>query len=389
MIDRIKELAKDIFYDIVRIRRHIHKNPELSFKEHKTSAYIKSVLKNWNIPFNEGIADTGIVVLLKGVNPNSKVIALRADFDALPIIEENDVEYCSQNIGIMHACGHDVHTACLLGAVKILDILSNEWEGSIKFIFQPAEEKYPGGAQQMIKEGVLEDPKVQKMFGQHVFPDLEVGKVGFCPGKYMASADEIQITIIGVGGHAALPEIYNSPIIAAAKLIICLEEYFLPFRNIPAVFAIGFVEADGYCNVIPDKVELKGTFRTIDENFRSSAHLKMKKLATSIASDYGVDIDFKIQKGYPSLFNNEALTDGAIAYAKEYMGDEQVVDLSLRMTAEDFSYFCNEVPSCFYRLGTANIKKGISHGLHTSKFDIDENALEIGMGLMAYIAIKS
>ena len=389
MIDRIKELAKDIFYEIVRIRRHIHKNPELSFKEHKTSAYIKSVLKNWNIPFNEGIADTGIVVLLKGVNPNSKVIALRADFDALPIIEENDVEYCSQNIGIMHACGHDVHTACLLGAVKILDILSNEWEGSIKFIFQPAEEKYPGGAQQMIKEGVLEDPKVQKMFGQHVFPDLEVGKVGFCPGKYMASADEIQITIIGVGGHAALPEIYNSPIIAAAKLIICLEEYFLPFRNIPAVFAIGFVEADGYCNVIPDKVELKGTFRTIDENFRSSAHLKMKKLATSIASDYGVDIDFKIQKGYPSLFNNEALTDGAIAYAKEYMGDEQVVDLSLRMTAEDFSYFCNEVPSCFYRLGTANIKKGISHGLHTSKFDIDENALEIGMGLMAYIAIKS
>ena len=241
----------------------------------------------------------------------------------------------------------------------------------------------------MIKQGVLENPKVQKMFGQHVFPDLEVGKVGFCPGKYMASADEIQINIIGVGGHAALPESYNSPIIAAAKLIISLEDYFLPFRNIPSVFAIGFIEADGYCNVIPDKVELKGTFRTIDEDFRSSAHLHMEKIANRIARDSGLDIEFKIQKGYPSLFNDELLTEQAIMHAKDYMGNEQVVDLSLRMTAEDFAYYCNEVPSCFYRLGTANIDKGISHGLHTSKFDIDEDALEIGMGLMSYIAIQS
>lgn len=389
MIDKIKNLAKKIFPDIVQIRRYIHKNPELSFQEYKTSAYIKSVLTSWDIPFNEGIADTGIVVLLEGVNPSLKVLALRADFDALPIIEENDLEYCSQNIGVMHACGHDVHTACLLGVVKILNELSDDWEGSIKFIFQPAEEQYPGGAKEMIKQGVLENPKVQKMFGQHVFPDLEVGKVGFCPGKYMASADEIQINIIGVGGHAALPESYNSPIIAAAKLIISLEDYFLPFRNIPSVFAIGFIEADGYCNVIPDKVELKGTFRTIDEDFRSSAHLHMEKIANRIARDSGLDIEFKIQKGYPSLFNDELLTEQAIMHAKDYMGNEQVVDLSLRMTAEDFAYYCNEVPSCFYRLGTANIDKGISHGLHTSKFDIDEDALEIGMGLMSYIAIQS
>lgn len=389
MIDKIKNLAKKIFPDIVQIRRYIHKNPELSFQEYKTSAYIKSVLTSWDIPFNEGIADTGIVVLLEGVNPSLKVLALRADFDALPIIEENDLEYCSQNIGVMHACGHDVHTACLLGVVKILNELSDDWEGSIKFIFQPAEEQYPGGAKEMIKQGVLENPKVQKMFGQHVFPDLEVGKVGFCPGKYMASADEIQINIIGVGGHAALPESYNSPIIAAAKLIISLEDYFLPFRNIPSVFAIGFIEADGYCNVIPDKVELKGTFRTIDEDFRSSAHLHMEKIANRIARDSGLDIEFKIQKGYPSLFNDELLTEQAIMHARDYMGNEQVVDLSLRMTAEDFAYYCNEVPSCFYRLGTANIDKGISHGLHTSKFDIDEDALEIGMGLMSYIAIQS
>jgi len=389
MIYKIKNLAKKIFPDIVQIRRHIHMNPELSFQEYKTSAYIKSVLISWDIPFNEGIADTGIVVLLEGVNPSLKVLALRADFDALPIIEENDLEYCSQNVGVMHACGHDVHTACLLGVVKILSELRDDWEGSIKFIFQPAEEQYPGGAKEMIKQGVLENPKVQKMLGQHVFPDLEVGKVGFCPGKYMASADEIQINIIGVGGHAALPESYNSPIIAAAKLIISLEDYFLPFRNIPSVFAIGFIKADGYCNVIPDKVELKGTFRTIDEDFRSSAHSHMEKIANRIARDSGLDIEFKIQKGYPSLFNDELLTEQAIMHAKDYMGNEQVVDLSLRMTAEDFAYYCNEVPSCFYRLGTANIDKGISHGLHTSKFDIDEDALEIGMGLMSYIAIQS
>ncbi len=314
---------------------------------------------------------------------------MRADFDALPIFEENSVEYCSQNIGVMHACGHDAHTASLLGVVRILDILKKDWQGSVKFIFQPAEEQYPGGAQQMIKDGVLDNPKVQKMFGQHVFPDLEVGKVGFSAGKYMASADEIKITVIGSGGHAALPETYNSPVIAAARLITSLEDHFLPYRNIPAVFAIGFVEANGYCNVIPDRVELKGTFRTINEEFRSLAHLQMQEVADKIATRYSIDIDFNIYKGYPSLYNDEKLTNRAIAYAKEYMGNENVVSLSQRMTAEDFSYYSHKVPSCFYRLGTANISKGITHGLHTSRFDIDENALKIGMGLMAYLAIKS
>jgi len=389
MINKIKELAENIFDDIVTIRRHIHKNPELSFKEHETSAYIKSVLKSWGIPFVEDIADTGIVVLIEGNNASSKIIALRADFDALPILEENDVQYCSQKKGVMHACGHDAHTASLLGVIKILDALSKEWEGSVKFIFQPAEEQFPGGAQQMINQGVLENPNVQKMFGQHVFPDLEVGKVGFCPGKYMASADEVEITITGLGGHAALPDTYNNPIIAAAKLINSLEDHFLSYRNIPAVFAIGFVQANGYCNVIPDSVELKGTFRTIDEEFRSLAHVHMQKIANKIAVERDLDIDFEIHKGYPSLNNNELLTTTAITNAKEYMGNENVIDLSLRMTAEDFAYYCNEVPSCFYRLGTANSAKGITYGLHTSRFDIDEESLKIGMGLMAYLAIKA
>ena len=363
MINKIKQLAEDIFKDIVEIRRNIHKYPELSFKEYETSSYINSVLASWEISFIEGIADTGIVVVLEGNNPSSKTIALRADFDALPITEENDVEYCSEREGVMHACGHDAHTACLLGAL--------------------------GGAQQMIKEGVLNNPDVEKMFGQHVFPDLEVGKVGFCPGKYMASADEIRIKISGSGGHAALPESYNNPIIPSAKLISNLEEHFMRVRDIPAVFAIGFMNANGYCNVIPDSVDLKGTFRTVDEEFRSLAHLQMQEIAQNVAKEYAVDIDFHVSKGYPCLYNDETLTNQAIIYAKEYMGDDHVVDLSTRMTAEDFSYYCNEVPSCFYRLGTANKHKGIIHGLHTSRFDIDENALKVGMGLMAYLAVKN
>ena len=273
--------------------------------------------------------------------------------------------------------------------MRILDNLKNEWQGSIKFIFQPAEEQYPGGAQQMIKEGVLESPKVQKMFGQHVFPDLEVGKVGFFSGNYMASSDEIQITVNGAGGHAALPEKYNSPITAAAKLITSLDEHFFLYRSIPSVFAIGFVEAKGYCNVIPDSVELKGTFRTVNEEFRSLAHTQMQEIASNITKEYNIEINFNILKGYPSLYNNEELTNRAIVYAKEYMGVENIVNLSQRMTAEDFAYFSRKVPSCFYRLGSANISKGILHGLHTSRFDIDENCLKIGMGLMAYLAINS
>jgi len=389
MINKIKQLTESAFDEIVEIRRHIHKNPELSFKEHKTSAYIKSVLTGWGIPFTEDIADTGIVVLLEGNNPSSKTIALRADFDALPIPEENDVDYCSVNKGVMHACGHDAHTASMLGAVKILNSIKQEWEGSVKFIFQPAEEMLPGGAQQMIKEGVLENPKVEKMIGQHVFPDLEVGKVGFCSGKYMASTDELHITINGKGGHAALPEKYNNPLLAAAKLILDLESSFVKDKKLPSVLAIGFIEGLGSTNVIPDKVKLKGTLRAMDEDFRATAHKRMHEIAKEVANSYNLEIDFDIRKGYPLLVNDVALTESAIVLAKEYLGTENVIDLPIRMTAEDFAYYSHQVPSCFYRLGTRNEQKGIVHGLHTSKFNIDEESLKIGMGLMAYLAIKN
>ena len=389
MIAKIKQLAESIFDEILSIRRHLHKIPELSFKEYKTSAYIKSVLITWDIHFTEDIADTGIIVLLKGNNPSSKTIALRADFDALPIFEENEVDYCSENNGVMHACGHDAHTASMLGAIKILNTLKKEWEGSMKFIFQPAEEMLPGGAQQMIKEGVLESPKVEKMFGQHVFPDLEVGKVGFRPGKYMASTDELHITIKGKGGHAALPENYNSPLLAAAKLITALDEFSKKEKDRPCVLAIGLIEGLGSTNVIPEKVNIKGTLRALDEDFRMKTHEKMLVIASSIAETYSLTIDFDIRKGYPCLVNDEAVTKKSISFAKEYIGAENVIDLPIRMTAEDFSYYSHQVPSCFYRLGTANKSKGIIHGLHTSRFNIDESSLKVGMGLMAYLAIKN
>ena len=389
MINKIKQLAESAYDEIVEIRRYIHKNPELSFKEHKTSAYIKSILTGWGISFTEDIADTGIVVLLEGNNPSSKTLALRADFDALPITEENEIDYCSVNKGVMHACGHDAHTASLLGVVKILNNLKQEWEGSVKFIFQPAEEMLPGGARQMIKEGVLENPKVEKMLGQHVFPDLEVGKVGFRPGKYMASTDELHITIKGKGGHAALPQKYNSPLLAAAKLITDLDISFIKEKDRPSVLAIGFIEGLGSTNVIPEQVKLKGTLRAMDEQFRALAHDKMLTISNAIAQAYNLEIDFNIRKGYPCLVNDEALTKKSIAFAKQYLGEDNVIDLPIRMTAEDFSYYSHEVPSIFYRLGTANKSKGITHGLHTSRFNIDEKSLKIGMGLMAYLAIKN
>lgn len=389
MIEKIKKLAEQSFEEILEIRRHIHQYPELSFQEHKTSKYIKSILEEWEIPYKDNIAKTGIVVLLEGRNPSSKINALRADFDALPIKEENEVAYCSVNQGVMHACGHDAHTASMLGSLKILNNLKSQWEGSIKFVFQPAEEQLPGGAQQMIKEGVLENPKVEKMIGQHVFPEMEVGKVGFRSGKYMASADEIFISVNGKGGHAALPHAYNNPIIASAKLITSLHDHFIKDLAKPAIFGIGFIKADGSTNVIPDNLQIKGTFRAMDEVYRSNAHKIINNISRKISREFDVEIDLKIKKGLPSLKNDVDVTNRSISLAKEYLGAENVIDLPIRMTAEDFAYFSQEVPSCFYRLGTRNELKGITYGLHTSRFNIDEDALKIGMGLMSYLAIRN
>jgi amidohydrolase len=388
--EKIKEQSKELLHEIISIRRHLHTHPELSFQEFETSKYICSILDKWNISYTSGWVKTGIVAIIKGKNPDKKCIALRADIDALPIHEIDGRTYGSKNEGVMHACGHDVHTASLLGAAKILNELKEEFEGSIKFIFQPGEELLPGGASLMIKEGVLKNPDVTSIFGQHVFPSLEAGKVGFRKGMYMASTDELYFNVIGKGGHAAMPHDYNNPIFIAGEIIKQLHSYFMENKKIdvPTVIAFGKFVANGATNVIPEKVSIEGTFRTMNEAWRKEAHIKITEIATNVAQQMRGKCEVEIRKGYPFLSNNEDLTENAINAAKEYLGEENVIDLDLRMTAEDFAFYSQEIPACFYRLGTANFEKGITAGVHTPQFDIDEKALETGMGLMTFLALK-
>lgn len=386
---KIQILSKQYLSETIEIRRHLHAHPELSFEEYATSDYIASKLREYAIPFKQGIVKTGIVALIEGRNPNKKIIALRADMDALPIIEENKVEYKSQNNGVMHACGHDVHSASLLAAAKILNELKNDFEGTVKLIFQPGEEKLPGGASLMIKEGVLENPFPQSIFGQHVFPSMEVGKVGFRSGMYMASTDEIYVSVKGKGGHAAMPADYNNPLLIASQILLELNKFFMQKEHrAPTVLAFGKITGNGATNVIPEIVQMDGTFRTMDESWRAEAHSIMKKRAEEIAQQMGGSCDFRIEYGYPFLVNDEVVTNKARAAAEIYLGKENVEELPMRMTAEDFAFYSQKVPACFYRLGTGNKSKGIISGVHTSTFDIDEQALEISSGLMAWLALN-
>ncbi len=390
MIERIKELAAENIEEIISIRRHLHKHPELSFKEHETSKYIQERLTQWGVEFKAGFVDTGIVAHIRGNNPDSKVIALRADIDALPIQEENDFDFKSTNDGVMHACGHDVHTSSLLGVIKILNHLRNDFEGTVKCIFQPAEEMLPGGASLMIKEGALENPSPSVIYGQHVFPDLPSGKIGLRPGMYMASTDELHVKVIGKGGHGALPHTFIDPVLITSHIIVALQQIVSRHArpDIPSVLSFGKVIANGSTNVIPDEVNLMGTFRTFDENWRSQAHEKMVRIATSIAESMGGKCEFEVRRGYPYLVNDEDATAIAKQAAIEFIGAENVVDLDIRMTAEDFSYYTQIMPGCFYRLGTAHPGEEPS-GLHTSTFNVDESSLELGMGLMAWVALKN
>jgi amidohydrolase len=385
MIEKIKQLSEQYFQEIVAIRRHLHQHPELSFQEFETSKFIQQTLTDWGIEFKSGYVNTGIVALVKGKNPEKKIIALRADIDALPILEENNLPFASQNKGVMHACGHDAHTASLLGAIKILNELKNEFEGTIKCIFQPAEEVLPGGASLMIKEGVLENPKPMHIVGQHVYPELEAGKVGFKKGQYMASTDEIYLTIKGKGGHAALPFKLKDPVLATAQILVALQQVVSRCAkpNIPSVLSFGKVIANGATNIIPNEVFVEGTFRTFDEEWRKKAHNHIREIAENTAKAMGVVCDVKIDVGYPFLVNDDDTTQKCIDAAKEFLGEENVVDLELRMTAEDFAYYSQIIPACFYRLGTSD-----STGLHTPTFMVDEEALKTGMGLMAYLAVK-
>jgi len=388
--EKIKLLSEKYHQETIDIRRYLHTIPETGFEEYKTSEFISKKLNEYGIPFQSGIAKTGIVGTISGKNPKSKVIALRADMDALPITEANKIEYKSNKTGLMHACGHDVHMACLLGAAKILNELKNEFEGSIKLFFQPSEEKFPGGALAMINEGVLEDPKVENVFGQHVLPQLEVGKVGFRSGKYMASTDEIYLTVKGKGGHAATPELYTNPLNIAATIILELEKEFNKNKPLDSlsVLAFGRITGEGKTNIIPDEVKLEGTIRTFDEQWRSKAHNMIENISSSVAKKMNGSCEVNIAKGYPALVNDDKLTGKTKQLAIEYLGSENVVDLEMRMTAEDFAYFAQKAPSVFYRVGVRNETKNITSNLHTSTFNVDETCMITGTGLMAWIALN-
>lgn len=386
LLQRIKQLATNMHKELQSIRHHLHAHPELSYKEFETSAFVQAYLKKLDIPF-EVKAETGVIGLIKGKNPNSRIIALRADMDALPIQEENNIPYKSTKPNIMHACGHDVHTTCLLGAANILQQTATEWEGTIKLIFQPGEEKNPGGASLLIKENVLENPRPQGIVALHVNPQLEIGKLSFRKGMAMASADEIYITIKGKGGHAAAPHFTVDTVLAASQLIVSLQQIISrncnPFS--PSVLSICAIHGGNSTNVIPSEVKLMGTFRAMDETWRFKAHELIKKQTMELVHAMGATADVHIDVGYPVLFNNEQLTDTAWQLAKDYMGDNYVEETEMRMGAEDFSYYTHQIPGCFFRLGTANAKKQITSGVHTSTFNIDEDALPIGAGIMAWI----
>ena len=388
--DRIKSLAQAYKQEVIDLRRHLHSHPELSFKEFQTAAFVAEKLKEIGITEIESKATTGWSALIKGKNPEKKVVALRADMDALPIIEANEVPYKSQNPGVMHACGHDAHTASLLGAAKILHEVRDQFEGTIKLIFQPGEEIIPGGASLMIKDKVLENPRTNSILGQHVMPMIPAGKVGFRSGLYMASADELYLTIKGKGGHGAMPETFIDPVLISAHLLVALQQIVSRVANpkIPSVLSFGRVEALGATNIIPNEVKIQGTFRTLDEAWRAKAHEKMRQIAEGIVEGLGGQLDFEIRKGYPFLKNNPELTARSVDAARDYLGAENVLDLDIWMAAEDFAYFSQEIDGCFYRLGTRNEARGITSGVHTPTFDIEEEALEIGSGLMAWLAVS-
>ena len=373
------------------VRRYLHAHPELSEQEVNTASYLCARLEEYGISCKKNVGGHGIVAEIRGLNPESRTIALRADMDALPIVESNGFEYKSLVPGVMHACGHDVHMTCLLGAARILNELKNEFEGTVRLLFQPSEEKFPGGAKAMIEAGVLENPVPVEIYGQHVLPTLEAGKVGFMAGRYMASTDEVYLTVKGKGGHAATPELNIDPVLIASHIVVALQQVVSRSAPpaVPTVLSFGRFMAEGRTNIIPNEVKVEGTFRTFDEKWRSRAHEKITSLAKGIAESMGGSCDVFIDRGYPYLVNDGDTTANAKQLAVEYLGAENVVDLDQRMTAEDFAYYSHIIPACFYRLGVKDPSWSNIRNLHTPDFDADESSIEVGMGLMAWIAVGS
>lgn len=389
LLETLQQESRALSARVIGWRRHLHANPELSYHEVNTSKYVAKVLRENELTVSE-IAGTGLLVTLEGRNPSRRLVALRADMDALPIVEANKVAYASTQPGVMHACGHDAHTASLLGTAHLLHQTRDQWEGSIRFLFQPGEEKNPGGASYMIRDGALKNPEPASIIGQHVMPLLPVGKIGFREGRYMASSDEIYLKVIGKGGHGAAPELAVDPVLIASHIVVALQQ--LISRNAspkqPTVLTFGKITGMGATNIIPDEVNLAGTFRALDESWRETGLSRLKKMAEMIAEGMGARCEVDIHRGYPCLENNPALTRRIRAAATEYVGAENVVDIDLTLGSEDFAYYSQVIPASFYRLGTRNEAKGITSYVHTPTFDIDEEALSISTGLMAWMAVR-
>jgi amidohydrolase len=385
---RSSSLMKD---EVTRLRRHFHKNPELSYKEYNTASFIEEYLDKYKFSYRKEIAGTGIIGRIDGLKGNGKVIAIRAEMDALPVEEKNQVPYSSMNKGIMHACGHDAHMAMLLGAMRILGNLRNFFGGTLLFIFQPGEEKSPGGARLLIESGELDNPKPDIVVAQHVLPELETGTVGYKTGLYMASCDEIYITISGTGGHAALPGLTTDQIFIASRLILKLKEEITAARSgndIPTVLGIGRISGPGATNVIPAKVEIDGTFRTFDENWRSRALDLVRSAAAEIARESGVTIDVRIEEGYPVLVNDEILTGRAVHLSSELLGAKNVkIFNDIRMSSDDFSFYSQLAPTLYYRIGVKTKQEDMKK-LHTPEFDIDEEGLETGVANISWLALN-
>ena len=390
MINKINLIVDNIFEKIISWRKKIHSNPELSFKEFETSNFIIDTLKKIGVNDIKKIGSTGLVALIRGKNPNSKCIAVRAELDALPIIEDNLIEYKSKNNGVMHACGHDVHMSCLLGTAYVLNELKLLFSGTVKLIFRPGEELLPGGASIMIKNGILSNPKIDEIYALHVFPSLDVGKVGLRSGIYMSACDELFLKVIGKGGHAALPNQYINPINIISELIIELQKFVHKLsNNSKYIFVFGKIFSDGSTNIIPSEVNAMGTFRTLDEKWRNDLHNKIKSFVKNFLKSKNAEGEIIIKKGYPVLINDEKLTQNSINLFKKIIGNENVVKIPIRMTSDDFAYYCHRVPSCYFRIGVRNEKKGIIHGVHNSRFNIDDDALKVGTKLMSNLVFKS
>lgn len=386
----IQDLAAAKHPTVIRHRRYLHQHPELSFEEHATARYLQRLFDEHGIP-NQSIATTGLLVQIEGTAGAGPTFALRADLDALPIQERSNQPYRSSVAGVMHACGHDVHTSSLIGTALILWELRDQFRGTVRLLFQPGEEQAPGGASILIREGALENPKPIGIVGQHVHPPLEVGKVGMRPGIYMASADEIYLDVIGKGGHGALPHKAIDPITITAQVITAAQQIVSRKGDptVPSVLTFGFIQSDGGAtNVIPNRVRLKGTFRTMNEEWRRAALDLIEQVVRHTAKALGGEVELLIKKGYPYLRNDPALTGRVFDHAQQYLGADRVVELPIRMTAEDFAYYSHHLPACFYRLGVRNDAKGINSNIHTDTFDVDEDCLLYGSGLMSWIALQ-